>query len=237
MKSLLDLDAFQQHNGLQFTDIRLLRTALTHPSFANEHPGQGVEDNQRLEFLGDAVLTLISSDWLYEHLPGAPEGQLTRLRSALVRSDTLAALAEQCQIGEALRMGHGEESTGGRQRPTALCDAFEALVGALYLDQGIEAARAFSLPLLEQALAVIHQAGADRDPKSLLQEWVQRHLGLTPEYVTVDTQGPDHARLFTVEVLLGGQPYARGTGSRKQLAAQDAARRALAMLQAEHGGG
>jgi ribonuclease-3 len=224
---------FEDKFGLRFNDKSLLLRALTHPSYLNENPGEGLEDNERLEFLGDAVLDFISGEWLYHHFPEAPEGRLTRLRAALVRTETLARFARESNLGVALRLGRGEEDSGGRQRDGNLCGAFEALVGALYLDQGIEAVRALVEPLFEPELRAITQADQDKDPKSLLQEWSQAHLGVTPVYETTATRGPDHAKEFTVTVYLGDKPYGEGTGYSKQAAAQKAARQALHSIYGE----
>ncbi len=223
---------FEELSGLAFGDRSLLLRALTHPSYLNEHPEEGLEDNQRLEFLGDAVLDFISGELLYHRFPEAPEGRLTRLRAALVRTETLARFAKECHIGQALMLGRGEEESGGRQRANNLCAAFEAVVGALYLDQGIEAVRAFVGPLFESALSEIVRLELDKDAKSRLQEWSQANLGTTPSYQTVDSRGPDHAKEFTVAVFIDGQRYGVGVGPSKQAAAQAAARETLIMLHA-----
>jgi ribonuclease-3 len=223
----IDLPTFQKKCGLFFDDQSLLLRALTHPSYLNEHPQRGLEDNQRLEYLGDAVLDFISSEWLYHRFPEAPEGRLTRLRSALVRTEALADLAVQCHINEALLLGRGEEENGGRERPGNLCAAFEALAGALYLDRGIETVQSFVTPLFYSALEDILRLELDKDPKSLLQEWSQARLGITPVYETIESRGPDHAKEFTVAVHIGDKYQAKGTGTSKQIAAQAAAQHAL----------
>ncbi|HEC23535.1 MAG TPA: ribonuclease III [Chloroflexi bacterium] len=229
---MMDLSAFQNNIGLHFRDQSLLLRALTHPSYLNEHPKQGLEDNQRLEFLGDAILDFISSEWLYHRFPEAPEGRLTRLRAALVRTETLAELAVKCHINEALLLGKGEEESGGRKRQTNLCAAYEAFIGALYLDQGIEVVRDFVQPQFQETLERVLQLEMDKDPKSQLQEWAQAHLGLLPVYKTVRSEGPDHAKRFTIAVFIGEKRYAEGSGPNKQAAAQQAARQALRKLQA-----
>jgi ribonuclease-3 len=212
--------------GLEFQDPSLAIRALTHRSFANEHPGKW-EDNERLEFLGDAVLDFVSGAWVYHRFPDSPEGRLTRLRSALVRTETLAGFARKLDIGSLLRLGRGEEETGGRDRPANLCGAFEALIGALYLDQGAEAARRFVEPLFEEAAERILEEQGEIDAKSLLQEWSQAERSLTPRYVTAEERGPDHEREFTVEVYLGDELWGAGIGPSKQAAAQAAALEAL----------
>src|SRR5512143_429204 len=150
---LAGISAYAAREALDFRDMTLLRMALTHRSFLNEHPDLGWEDNERLEFLGDAVLDFMLAEYLYLHFPAASEGDLTALRAALVRRETLARFARDMGLGEALLMGHGEAETGGRERPAILCATFEALVGALYLDQGLAGAGQFVLPLMEQELA------------------------------------------------------------------------------------
>lgn len=210
-----------------FNDPTLLERALTHTSYVNEHPEAQAADNERLEFLGDAVLDFIAGAWLFEQFPDYDEGRLTSIRAALVRVSTLAEFARQIGLPERLRLGKGEIDTGGRERANILGDAFEALLGALYLDQGIDAVRNFVVPFLAQATPQIIQAKLDRDAKSHLQEWSQAVLGVTPRYKLVATEGPDHARVFTVEVRLGDRVAGVGRGSSKQMAEQLAARAAL----------
>lgn len=222
------VQAFAERNALAFRDFDLLRTALTHRSYLNEHPEVDWDDNERLEYLGDAVLDFLLAEMLYRRFPRAREGELTGLRAALVRRDTLARFAEQVGIGEAMCMGHGEVESGGRTRAATLCAAFEALVGALYLDQGLAAVARFVMPLVEQELVGAQVEAADKDPKSRLQELAQAVLGVTPRYRTVKAAGPDHARVFTVEVSLGDTVWGVGEGHSKQVAAQQAAAAALA---------
>lgn len=215
--------------GLDFTNLHLLVRALTHRSYVNENPS-AVEDNERLEFLGDAVLDFVVGAWVYNHFPEMPEGDLTRLRSALVRTDTLAEFARQLDLGTALRLGRGELASGGRERDNLLCATFEAFIGALYLDDSIPTVEKFIEPLLTEASdkAVSH---VERyDPKSTLQEWAQFNKLGTPHYTTVDSTGPDHARTFTVEVHVNGKVFGQGEGSSKQTAAQKAAHKALESL-------
>jgi ribonuclease-3 len=235
--TLQALEEFAQHHDLRFRNPALLRTALTHRSYLNEHPDLDWEDNERLEFLGDAVLDFLLAEYLYGHLPNASEGELTGLRAALVRRETLARFARKLDLGQMLFMGHGEVETGGRNRPATLCAAFEALVGALYLDQGLDDVSRFVLPLVERELAAAQTQMADhldalymKDPKSRLQEVVQGTLGLTPRYRTVRAEGPDHAKVFTVEVLIGETICGIGEGPSKQFAAQRAAADALARV-------
>lgn len=212
-----------------FNDPQLLERALTHSSYANEHLNEPApaQDNERLEFLGDAVVDFIAGAWLYENFPDLDEGRLTSMRAALVKVGALADFARQCGLSEHLRLGKGEIDTGGRNRANILGDAFEALVGALYLDQGLEAARDFLVPFMEQATPAIFQSNLDRDAKSRLQEWAQSTLGVTPRYRLISTEGPDHAKIFTVAVWLGESIIATGSGTSKQLAEQIAAREAM----------
>ena len=219
--------------NLVFSNKALLQRALTHRSYLNENPDHPLEDNERLEFLGDAVLDFITGEYLYHRFPEVAEGRLTNLRSALVRTERLAQFAADLGIGEYLFLGRGEEDSGGRTRPAILCDAFEAIVGALYLDQGIEKTRAFVCNIIEPALQEIIASDADKDPKSELQEIAQSHYQLTPTYRTIKEEGPDHAKEFTVEALIGDKSYGIGTGLSKQNAARAAAQEALQILQQE----
>jgi len=225
-----DLEVLQETLDYHFRDPDLLLCALTHPSYVNEHPDGGPGDNQRLEFLGDAVLDFIAGAWVYCNYPHFDEGRMTRLRAALVRTNTLAHLARQVGIGEALRLGRGEEDAGGRGRDANLCDAFEAVVGALYIDGGMAASQAFVEPLIDPVAEAVLAAEADRDAKSRLQEWSQAELGVTPHYRIVAEKGPDHAKTFVAQVLLSKQVAGQGTGRSKQTAEQAAARAAWKSL-------
>lgn len=227
---LVFLQEFAVRNGLTFEDWSLLRTALTHRSYLNEHPDLDWDDNERLEYLGDAVLDFLLAEFLFERFPAAAEGELTGLRAVLVRRETLARLAQGMGFGQALFMGYGEAETGGRERHATLCAALEAVIGALYLDQGLEGVRQWVLPLMERELAVARAEVADKDPKSRLQEKAQGLLGVTPRYRTVHAEGPDHAKTFTVEVTIGDTVCGVGQGPNKQQAAQRAALDALAHL-------
>jgi len=207
----------------------LLSRSLTHRSYLNEHP-EAIEANERLEFLGDAVLDFLVGAWLYNRFPEMAEGQLTRLRSALVRTEQLAEFSVQLGLGKAMRLGRGEADSGGRHRQALLCATFEALTGALYLDSGIDAVGDFIEPLLETAADQILESGKTQDPKSKLQEWVQSQGNGAPIYHTVSSRGPDHAKMFEVEVLINGQKYGHGTGHSKQAAAKAAAIEAITVL-------
>jgi ribonuclease-3 len=215
--------------GLHFTNLHLLVRAMTHRSYVNEN-SNAIEDNERLEFLGDAVLDFIVGAWVYNHFPEMQEGDLTRMRSALVRTDTLAEFARQLDLGPALRLGRGELASGGRQRDNLLCATFEALVGAMYLDMGVPAVEKFVEPMLTESSSKVISQEEIYDPKSTLQEWTQSNKLGTPRYITVSSSGPDHARVFVVEVQVNGQAYGRGEGTSKQVAAQAAAQAALESL-------
>lgn len=217
---------FAKRLHLPFDSYFILMRALTHRSYLNENK-DALEDNERLEFLGDAVLDFIVAEWLYNHFPEKPEGDLTRLRAALVHTDQLASFAESVSLGQALRLGRGEIQAGGRQRPSLLCDAFEALVGALYLEKGIDRVNDFMVPLLEDVVDDIFQTHMDEDTKSRLQEWAQGHGHTSPRYILISEEGPDHAKTFTMEVRIGNRSYGSGVGSSKQSAEKAAAREAL----------
>jgi len=221
--------SFSKRLDLPFTDYRLLNRALTHRSYLNEH-SDALEDNERLEFLGDAVLDFLVGAWLYNHFPEMAEGELTRLRSALVRTDQLAEFARAIDLGGAMRLGKGEQDNGGRERPALLCATFEAMIGALYLSAGMEAVQNFIEPFLRDAADQIVSTRRDRDPKSLFQEWVQAQGYGPPYYRTVSTSGPEHEKVFEVEVVVNGEPLGFGTGFSKQSAAKVAARDALSKL-------
>jgi len=229
-------DAWIRKAGLSFTDPRLLRRALTHRSYLNEH-AEALEDNERLEYLGDATLDFITAAWLYNHFPEMDEGALTRLRSALVRTEQLAAFARELNLGEALLLGRGEIASGGRERLALLCAAFEAVIGALYIDSGLESVIEFMEPRLHKAAEAVLEDERLIDARSILQMWAQAKMGETPQYETTGMEGPDHARSFTVEVRVGNRVMGQGKGNSKQEAAQEAAAAALESLrQAESEG-
>jgi len=222
---------FQELAKIEFRDNSLLTRALTHASYVNEHPELAGHDNERLEFLGDAVLDLVVGEMLYNRFPESNEGDLTNLRAALVRRETLATLAKQIQLGGYLRMGRGEQDSGGRERLATLCAAFEALVGAIYIDSGINGVTAFLTPLIEPEIAFQESEALIKDPRSRLQELTQAQMSATPVYRTVAETGPDHARQFTVEVLVLDTVWGSGSGSSKQKAALAAAAAALSRMQ------
>lgn len=201
--------------------------ALTHRSALNEQNGSADESNERLEFLGDAVLELITTKFLFEKFPQKPEGILTAYRSALVKTTTLAKTATKLGLGEALFMSKGEEATGGRTNVGLLADTMEAVIGALYLDQGIDVVDAFLKKELFPEIDAILENKLYKDPKSHLQEVVQALGFETPQYQVTTEKGPDHDKVFTVQVLVNNKPVAIGTGSSKQRAQQNAAEKAL----------
>lgn len=213
-------------------DLRLLSRALTHRSYLNEHT-DALEDNERLEFLGDAVLDFQVGAWLYNRFPEVSEGELTRMRSALVRTEQLAEFAAQIDLGSAMRLGRGEAEYGGRERPALLCATFEALVGAIYLGAGLAEVQKFVNPFLNQMVRQLYTSGGLQDPKSRLQEWTQAHGNGAPKYRTASAKGPDHDKVFEIEVLVNGEVLGEGSGHSKQIAAKAAASQALKTLGAE----
>ncbi len=222
-----DLAALEARLGLTFHDPALLRRALTHRSYLNEYPDDVNGDNERLEFLGDAALDFIVGAYLYRRFPDLPEGELTALRAALVRARTLADFARQLELGAHLRLGHGEAETGGRRRTATLCAAFEAVIGAVYVDQGLERLQPWLERLLEPALERIRAQALHKDAKSEFQVWAQSQFNVTPHYALVAAEGPDHAKLFTMRVMIADEIWGEGQGPSKQAAAQAAAWAAL----------
>ncbi len=220
---------FAARLGLKFNNLLLLGRALTHRSYLNEH-SEALEDNERLEFLGDAVLDFVVGAWLYNRYPEMPEGDLTRMRSMLVYTEQLAEFGRQINLGWAMRLGKGEAQAGGRDRSALVCDAFEAVIGAIYLDQGIEAVKSFISPMLEAASEAILASHTIEDPKSLFQEWAQSQGFQAPHYITRSTTGPDHSKVFEVDVIVNDEVYGTGSGHSKQAAAKAAARAALERL-------
>lgn len=215
--------------NIPFSNLAILRRALTHRSFLNENPDM-LEDNERLEFLGDAVLDFLVGAWLYNNFPELAEGDLTRMRSALVRTEQLAEFARVLDLGSALKLGRGEGLGGGRDRQILLCGAFEALVGALYLDQGFQIVQDFIEPLLAPAARQVIEKHKDRDPKSQLQEIVQSQGFSAPQYRVVAASGPDHEKSFEVEVVIGGKVLGFGQDHSKRSASKLAAQQALENL-------
>jgi ribonuclease-3 len=212
-----------------FRDKTLLVNAVTHKSFANEYPQAACQDNERLEFLGDAVLDLVVSEYMMEALPASSEGELSRIRADVVAMPSLARLAGKLGVGSSLLLGKGEFGSGGREKPNLLADALEALFGAVFVDGGYEAARAVVLPLV---VPLLKQASVDegQDHKSRLQEILQASRKELPVYKVKGTSGPDHDRVYQVEVLIGDRVYGTGQGRTKKIAEQNAAQATLLLL-------
>ena len=223
------LKEFQKMIGYEFKKEQLLRQALTHSSYANEKHMKKLSDNERLEFLGDAVLEIVSSEFLYHNYEKLPEGELTKLRASIVCEPTLALCTEELRLGDYLYLGRGEDLTGGRKRKSILSDALEAVIGAIYLDGGFANAKEF---ILKYILTDIENKKLFYDSKTILQEVVQgMHKNL--KYVLIDESGPDHNKSFSVDVLIGDDVISGGTGHTKKAAEQEGAYKALIKLRKE----
>jgi len=227
-----NLSLLQTALGLKFKDPSLLQQALVHRSYLNEAHLPAPESNERLEFLGDAVLGLIVSHKLYSDFPDLSEGELTQLRSSLIRWETLAQIAERLSLGDYLLLGRGEKLTGGQERPSNLASAFEAIVGAALVDSGLAKTRAFVLRSLKPELARLTAGKVALDSKSRLQQLVQTRWQTTPSYRTVAAEGPDHAKVFTVEAMVGDRALGLGQGRSKKEAETKAAQEALEAIEA-----
>jgi len=225
VKTLVDQLASQLE--LPIVDRALWLTALTHKSYVNEHREEGLQDNERLEFLGDAVIDLAVSHRLMERFPGANEGQLSKLRASLVDEEALSQVALALGLGPLLRLGRGEEQTGGRSKPSLLADALEAVVAVLYLEGGLPRVLEFVDRWFREALEQVGSSVANRDYKTRLQEIAQGRLGAGPKYRVIEERGPDHAKTFVVELQVGDEVLGRGEGRSKKEAEQLAARQAL----------
>lgn len=232
---MIDWDSWQKDLGISFSDASLLRQAFVHSSYLNENPDFPLHNNERLEFLGDAVLELAVTEELYEGFPDLPEGELTTIRASLVCRETLAELASSLKLGDYLILGQGEEASGGRVRQSNLANTIEALIGAIYLDQGFAKAKQFILRQLEPKLGNIKAGEVMPNYKNLLQELIQRERRTTPLYQLVEATGPDHNRQFTVEILMDGEVLGRGTGKSKKAAEMEAARLAWEKLRCQYG--
>ena len=222
-----DFNQFAQSIGVTFNNLGFLAEALTHRSYLNEHREYAGSHNERLEFLGDAVLELATTDFLFKKFPGKPEGELTSFRAALVNTVSLAETAQALGVNDYLLLSKGEARDTGRAREVILADAFEAIIGALYLDQGYEAAEAFIARNLYNKIDDVIARRAYQDAKSRFQELAQEKKGVTPVYETLNQVGPDHDKRFTVGVFVGPAEVARGEGKSKQEAEQSAAQAAL----------
>jgi len=225
----------QKNLGVSFHQESLLEQAFVHSSYLNENPDFARSSNERLEFIGDAILDFIVAEKLYEEFPKLPEGKLTEIRASLVCRDTLAELASSLKLGDWLLFGQGEEANGGRTKASNLANAMEALVGALYLDQGLAKAKKFVLRQLKPELEKIKAGKTTPNYKALVQEFVQGQNKPTPVYRLVEATGPDHSKQFTAEILVEGEALGRGTGKNKKAAESQAARVAWEKLRCSHG--
>lgn len=224
----MELSELEDRLGVHFTNLDYLRTALVHRSYLNENPGFALPSNERMEFLGDAVLELIVSEHLYHTYPESPEGELTNFRSSLVNTVSLAEVSATLQAGEYLYLSRGEEGSGGRQNQYILANTFEALLGAIYLDKGFVEASTFVHRHLMGKLPEIIERQLYKDAKSSLQELSQEEIAITPVYKVLSEEGPDHSKTFTVGVYAGSKHLSSGSGKSKQQAEQQAASNALA---------
>lgn len=225
-----ELEKFSKILGVEFKDINLLNSALTHTSYANEKERQ-VEDNERLEFLGDAVLELASSTYLYKNFKDLSEGELTKTRASIVCQDTLSRLAKKLNIGDLLLLGRGEDASGGRERPSILEDAFEAIIGAIYLDQGWNVAKEYVFRQLAPEFEGARLSDYRKDYKTVLQEIVQQNPLSKISYIELSVKGPDHMRQFEYAVNIDGKIYGSGIGRSKKMAEQMAAKETLRLIQ------
>ncbi|MCX6725811.1 MAG: ribonuclease III [Candidatus Shapirobacteria bacterium] len=226
----MDFESLEQKLTIKFSNQQLLKEALTHRSYLNEFKKEHLESNERLEFLGDVVLSFVVSNWLFEKFPLFPEGKLTNLRSNLVKTTALSEIAQNLKIGDYLLLSRGEKESGGQKNPTLLANTTEAIIGAIFLDQGIKIVDNFIKinfePLLKKTIA----SGRLKDYKSLLQEKIQAKTGQSPIYKTTREEGPEHDKIFTIDVFANGKIMAKGVGKSKQKAEQEAAKIALEKL-------
>ena len=223
------MEELEEKIGYGFKNRELLRTALTHSSYANERHGGDCRSYERLEFLGDSILGLITAEFLYAHEPRLPEGRMTKLRAELVCESSLYRVALKLELGKHMRLGRGEEHTGGRQRPSILADMVEAIIAAMYLDSGMEQSRRFVLEMILKD-APIDESHTNADYKTRLQELVQRKSDQHISYTMTGESGPDHNKLFSFSVSINGVPAGEGSGRTKKEAEQMAAMKALEAL-------
>lgn len=227
---MVNLVALQETLKISFNDLSLLEQALVHSSYLNENPGFATVSNERLEFLGDAILGFVVAEKLYQDFPDLTEGEMTKLRSVLVRRDTLARIAIAIRLGDYLYLGRGEEASGGRHKLANLAGALEAVVAAVFLDRSLAITGEFVLKLLEEELQKVVKQGTVVDYKSQLQELTQSRYQSTPDYRLLEEVGPDHDKRFTVEVRAGDVVLGKGSGKSKKMAETEAARSALEQL-------
>ncbi len=230
------VQAFVAGTSVRFNDPAILRVALTHGSYVHENPQAGLESSGRMEFLGDSVLGLVVNDYLYSNFPDAEEGELTKMKSLLVSKAILARRARAMQLGRFLILGEAEEATGGRERTSILADGFESIIGGVYLDRGLEAAKKFIHEHLLCEAARILSDSKHMNYKSMLQEYVQGELRIHPVYRVRSESGPEHEKLFTVEVSVNGAVLGKGSGKSKKEAEQEAAKQALGQLEPQVNG-
>jgi len=223
---MADLNKLQKTLGIRFKNPSLLEQALVHSSYVNENPSLATASNERLEFLGDAILGFIIAQELYQRFSNLSEGEMTKLRSSVVRQESLSRMARAISLGSYLYLGRGEEAGGGQHKPANLASALEAIIAAIFLDQGLASARDFVLRAVSQEL----NKGAEADYKSQLQELLQARQQQTPTYRLIKETGPEHEPIFTVEVRVGDNVLGRGSGKSKKAAETEAARSALARL-------
>lgn len=224
------LDSLQERLGYRFRDKAFLIEALSHSSYVNENSDAGASSNERMEFLGDSVLGLLITQYLFERYPDCPEGELTLMKSVLVSEGTLAGIAQRIEIGSCLSLGKGEAASGGAERASNLSNALEAMLAAIYLDAGLEETRCVTVGLFGEDLEKIATTLHSLNYKNLLQHYSQEHEGAIPEYVMLGSHGPQHEKLFEIEVRIKGAPLGKGSGRSKKEAEQEAARIALDVL-------
>lgn len=229
----MNLDALQARLGVQFDDLDMLAQALTHRSYSNDL-GEPIPHYERLEFLGDAILDFLAADFLYTHFPDVPEGDLTNYRASLVKTEALADLARAYGLGEHIRMSKGDEYSGGRDRDSFLCDVFEALIGAIYLQKGLDVVKSFITPLFATREMIIADEKVSKTPRTRFQEWAEAVHAITPRFDVLNIGGQPHLPDYEVGVFLRDQLITTGRGNSKRAAAQDAAHNALLMLQKSH---
>jgi len=224
------MSEIEEKIGYSFNDKALPELALTHSSYANENREHGVQSNERLEFLGDSVLNMLTAQHLYRAYSDLPEGELTKLRAAVVCESSLYTIARELDLGKFLLLGKGEEASGGRERVSILADAVEAVIAAVFLDGGLEAAEAFIIPRLKHNIKTIAAGSTFKDYKTALQEIVQKNRQETLSYELTGESGPDHNKKFTVTLYLNSNPIATGSGRSKKEAEQNAARAGLELM-------
>lgn len=224
------IDRLQRVIHVKFKNKSLLQRAVTHRSYVNEF-GKNAKDNERLEYLGDSVLALVVNEYLFKHFEEYQEGKLAKIKSAVVSEATLSRLARKIDLGEFILMGRGEEHSGGRERPSILANTLEAVIGAVFLDLGLKTSRKFVLGLIKDEIEIVNNPSSMRDPKTALQEYVQKKYKERPVYEVIDERGPDHRKEFTVRLLINGREIVTGEGPSKRKAEMNAARISLQKIE------